>query len=68
MIVNTNSSILMDIGKGLSLMLGLPSLNTWVTKDRPKVAQRGTFGFNSETYSLEYYDGDDWFVAPMQKA
>jgi hypothetical protein len=64
----TNSStIVMDIGQGLSLMLGLPRINSWDTPGRPKNAKNGTFGFNSETNSLEYFDGTDWYTARMRK-
>jgi hypothetical protein len=68
MVLNNSSSILLDIGQGLSVILGLPKLTSWNTEDRPQGAKRGTFGFNSQTNSLEYYDGADWFAAPMQKA
>lgn len=61
------TSIVMDIGQGLSLMLGLPSINSWTTSDRPKKPLHGTFGFNSQTQSLEFYDGSDWFSALMDK-
>jgi hypothetical protein len=57
----------MDIGQGLSLMLGLPRINSWKTISRPKKPKRGTFGFNSKTNSLEYFDGSDWFSASMRK-
>lgn len=68
MVKNTNkSSILMDIGQGFSLMLGLQSINSWKTRGRPKKPKRGTFGFNSQTNSLEYYNGDYWLAASMIK-
>ena len=57
----------MDIGQGLSLMLGLPRLNSWDTNQRPKNARRGTFGFNSQTNSLEYFNGSYWLAATMTK-
>ena len=57
----------MDIGQDLSLMLGLPTVSSWTTNERPKNAKRGTFGYNSDTYSLEYYNGDYWFTAPMSR-
>lgn len=62
-----SSTILMDIGQGLSLMLGLPRVDSWDTSGRPKNAKTGTFGFNSQTKSLEYFDGTDWFSAKMRK-
>lgn len=61
----TNNPYLIDLGQGLSAMVGLPTIDTWETKKRPKNAKRGTFGFNSETYSLEYWDGTDWYAAAM---
>ena len=60
-----NSTIAMDIGQGLSLMLGLPRIDSWDTSTRPKRAKSGTFGFNSKTSSLEFFDGSDWYTAKM---
>jgi hypothetical protein len=65
--MDNNSSLLVDIGQGLSLMLGIPTVSIWKTEERPEKAKRGTFGFNSQTNSLEYYDGSDWFSAKMLK-
>jgi hypothetical protein len=65
---NSANNIYVDIGPGLSMMVGLPRLTSWDIKNRPKKAKRGTFGFNSETYSLEYFNGDHWFTAPMSRA
>jgi len=61
----TNSQILVDIGQGLSMMLGLPTIGSWKTTDRPKKAKKGTLGFNSQTNNLEYWDGTVWFKASM---
>jgi hypothetical protein len=63
-----NSTVLIDIGQGLSLIAGLPRINSWDTPGRPKNAKRGTFGFNNQTSSLEYYNGTDWFTAAMKQA
>lgn len=60
-----NSPLLIDIGEGLSIMPGLPTIITWDNKGRPKKPKRGTFGFNKETKYLEYWDGKDWYGAPM---
>jgi hypothetical protein len=60
-----NAPLLVDIGQGLSMMIGLPTITTWDTKGRPKSPRRGTFGFNFETNSLEYWDGIQWFGALM---
>lgn len=63
-----NHPLLIDIGQGLSLMVGLPTIDSWNTSERPKKARRGTFGYNIDTKSLEYWDGTDWFSAPMTAA
>jgi len=63
-----NSSIMIDIGQGLSLMLGLPRIKSWDTKERPVKPKQGMFGFNLQTNSLEYYNGNYWLTAPMNKA
>jgi hypothetical protein len=63
-----NSQLLVDIGQGLALAIGLPTLASWNESSRPKNAKRGTFGFNIETKSLEYFDGEAWFRAFMKTA
>ena len=62
-----NSPFLIDIGQGLAMMVGLPTIHSWDTAGRPKKAKKGTFGFNFQTNNLEYFDGDDWFAAPMNE-
>lgn len=63
-----NTQLIVEIGQGMSLMLGLPTITLWENaSDRPKNAKRGTFGYNMETNSLEYWDGTFWFAASMQK-
>lgn len=62
---DNRTSIIMDLGQGFSLALGLPAINSWETKDRPKNPKRGSFGFNSQTNSLEYYNGIFWLEAGM---
>ena len=62
-----NSSLLIDVNQGLSLMLGLPRINSWDTDGRPKKAKQGTFGFNSQTNRLEYFNGSYWLETPMNK-
>ena len=57
--------LLIDIGQGLSMMIGFPTVASWDTKSRPKKASRGTIGFNSQTKSLEYWDGSSWWEAPL---
>ncbi len=60
-----NSRLLIDIGQGLSMMIGLPKIPFWDTASRPKNAKNGTFGFNTQTKRLEYWDGKAWWVAAM---
>ncbi len=64
---DSKTTILMDLGQGLSLALGLPIISSWETKDRPKSPKRGSFGFNSLTNSLEYFNGTYWLAAPMSE-
>ena len=63
-----NSPIFIEIGQGLSLMVGLPTINSWTSKERPMKAKTGTFGFNSQTNNLEYYDGTQWLGASMRES
>ncbi len=60
-----NSPLFIDIGLGLSMMVGLPKIPTWDTKNRPKKPGKGTLGFNTDTNHLEYCDGSSWFTASM---
>ncbi len=57
--------IYIEIGKGLYRMVGLPAVATWDNKSRPKKAKAGTLGFNSQTNSLEYWNGSYWLAAQM---
>lgn len=59
---------MIDIGQGLSIMLGLPTIVAWKTESRPKEAKRGTIGFNSQTGNLEYWDGTGWLGAKMSES
>lgn len=63
--MSKGQSIMIDIGQGLSLMVGLPTIATWEDATRPKKPKRGTFGFNSTRESLEYFDGVNWMSAQM---
>ena len=62
-----NSQLLIDIGQGLSLMVGIPTISYWNTSTRPKKPRTGTFGFNLQTNNLEFWDGTDWFAAQMSE-
>lgn len=66
--MDKNQPLLIDIGNGLSLMVGLPRIATWKSTERPERARRGTFGFNTQTSSLEYFDGKDWLSAELKQA
>lgn len=66
--MSKNSTLLIDIGQGLSLMLGLPTLASWNTLNRPNTPKVGTFGFNIETNNLEYWNGSNWLVASLSEA
>lgn len=59
------SQVLVDIGQGLTIALGLPTVASWTTNTRPQDAKRGTFGFNNDTMSLEYWTGTDWYRVQM---
>jgi len=61
-----NPPLLVDIGQGLSIMVGLPTIDSWNTKDRPIKPKKGTFGYNYQTKKLEYFDGKDWYCASMK--
>ncbi|MCX7928921.1 MAG: hypothetical protein N2558_04565 [Patescibacteria group bacterium] len=60
-----NSSLFIDLGQGLLMSIGLLSIPSWSIKKRPKKAKKGTFGFNLDTKSLEYWDGKNWYTAQM---
>jgi hypothetical protein len=64
----SSSPIFMDIGQGLSVMLGIPTLTEWNTDSRPKNARQGTLGFNKQTNSLEYFNGKYWLEAALSKS
>ena len=63
-----NTQLLVDIGQAFALAIGLPTLASWGIGSRPKNAKRGTFGFNTETNALEYFDGEVWFKAAMKSS
>lgn len=60
--------ILLDIGQGLSLMLGLPTIPIWNEERKPVTPKRGTLGFNTSSQKLEYWDGSSWYEASMSEA
>lgn len=65
--MGNNNRLFVDVGQGMSVMIGLPRITSWDTKSRPQDPKRGTFGFNMQTASLEYWDGDVWYQAALSK-
>lgn len=61
-----NSQFILDLGQGLSLLIGDVTIPTWNKEERPKKAKVGTFGFNLSTNSLEFWDGTNWWAAEMK--
>jgi len=66
--MTNNTQILVDLGQGLSLLVGLPTIASWNTNNKPAIPKQGTLGFNLDTKKLEYYDGSSWFEANMDEA
>jgi hypothetical protein len=62
-----NFPLYVDLGQDLSMLIGVPTISTWVTEKRPTRVKRGTIGFNTETQTLEYWDGSAWYGATMVK-
>ena len=60
-----NHPLFVDAGQGISLMIGLPTINSWNSDSRPRKPKTGTLGFNSQTNSLEYWNGSYWLAASM---
>lgn len=65
--MSKNSPFTVDIGQGLSVAIGVPTIATWNTASRPKNAKAGTFGFNTQTSDLEYWNGTVWLKAHMSE-
>lgn len=63
-----NKQLLIDIGNNLYMPIGLPTISTWKSNKRPKKPGVGTFGYNTQTNSLEFFDGSDWFEGGMNEA
>jgi hypothetical protein len=54
-------------GQGLPVTYAQPQIPSWNTPGRPKKAKKGTFGFNLQTNSLEYWMGSRWLKLPMKR-
>jgi len=61
-----DSPLFIDVGQGLSLPIGQPTISTWNTPGRPKKPMKGAFGFNSQTNSLEFWNGAVWLTAQLR--
>lgn len=57
--------VFIELGDGIYKRVGLPTILSWDTKKRPKKPRSGTLGYNIQTKNLEYWDGKNWFAAPM---
>jgi hypothetical protein len=62
-----NAPLYINIGGGLSAMVGLPRIATWNTSGRPVNPKRGTFGLNTETKKLEVWNGSLWYNVSLTK-
>ncbi len=60
-----NSPLFMEIGNGLSTIVGQQKIPSWNNAGRPANPAPGTFGFNFETNNLEFWNGNYWFTSPM---
>jgi len=61
-----NSPVFLEVGQGLSVQIGMPTITYWTTPGRPKSPKKGTFGFNSDTNSLEFWNGTVWLTANLK--
>ena len=62
-----NKQLLIDIGDNLFIPVGLPTISSWTSKRRPEKPGLGTFGYNTQTNNLEYFDGKYWYGGSMNK-
>lgn len=60
-----NSPIFMDIGNGLSTIVGSQKIPSWNSAGRPANPSSGTFGYNFQTNNLEYWNGSNWLATQM---
>jgi len=64
-IKHKNAPLFMDIGNGLSTLIGNPRIPSWNNAGRPANPRAGTFGYNFQTNKLEFFNGNNWMVVPM---
>lgn len=60
-----NSPLFIDIGQGMSVPVGQLTVSCWSNLNRPNNPTKGTFGFNTDTNSLEIWNGIEWFATPL---
>lgn len=63
--MSKNTPLYLDIGNGLSIMMGFPGIATWDTAGRPSNPKAGTIGFNTQANQLEIWVISSWFVLPL---
>jgi len=66
--MGNRSSFVLDIGKGISIALGTPKISTWDFRTRPKKVNSGVIGLNTQTNTIELFDGKKWLVAFMEES
>ena len=57
---SANANLYLGIGSNLSIELGLPRLPNWNTAGRPSPAKNFVYGFNTDTSTLEMWNGAAW--------
>jgi len=55
-----NQPFYLEIGDGLSMILGAPRMVIWGTNGRPQNPRLGEFGFNDELNQIEIWNGQEW--------
>ncbi len=65
--VNRHQPTYVEIGKGVSVLVGLPTIASWISNTRPQSPKTGTLGYNPETNSLEFWDGASWYTVQLRE-
>lgn len=55
-----NAELYLDIGSGLSMRLGGPRMPMWNTAGRPAAPLDGIYGLNTDTNTIEAWNGSSW--------
>jgi hypothetical protein len=56
-----------EMPKGIPMRKHQSRIPSWNNLGRPKKVKAGTFGFNFQTTTLEYWNGIKWLILPMKK-